>query len=162
MTKNKSKPMALLGAAIILTTSGQAQTSANTSGGDATGSGGTAAYSIGQVVYTSNTTSATSITQGVQQGYDITTVGISTTEKNISLNVYPNPTTDNLKLEITETVGKNLSYTLTDAQGKQIKTGLINENETHIEMKALANGIYFIQVNEKTKNLKTFKVVKNQ
>ena len=162
MTKNKSKPMVLLGVAILLATSSQAQTSSNTAGGDAAGSGGTVAYSIGQVVYTSNISGATSIMQGVQQGYDITTVGISATDKNISLAVFPNPTTEDLKLEIDEIVGKNLSYTLTDAQGKQIKTGAIKENKTHIEMKALANGIYFIQVNETTKSLKTFKVVKNQ
>ena len=162
MTKNKSKPMAVLGVAILSTISSQAQTSANSAGGDATGSGGTVAYSIGQVVYTSNISGTTSIAQGVQQGYDITTVGISADEKNISLTVFPNPTTEDLKLKITDTLGENLSYTLTDAQGKQLKTGAIKENETHIEMKALANGIYFMQVNETTKNLKTFKVVKNQ
>lgn len=33
----------------------QAQTSANATGGDASGGGGSASYSIGQVVYTTNT-----------------------------------------------------------------------------------------------------------
>ena len=114
------------------------------------------------VVYTANASGTTNISQGVQQGYDITTVGISTTDKNITLTVFPNPTTDDLKLEISETGGENLDYILTDAQGKHIKTGAVKNNETHIEMKALANGIYFIQVNESNKHLKTFKVVKYQ
>jgi len=141
---------------------GFAQQAILTNGGDATGNGGTVAYSIGQVIYTANTSGAISVSQGVQQGYDITTVGISTIEKNISLSVFPNPTTDDLKLEINETPGENFAYMLTDAQGKEIKTEVIKHNETHIEMKALANGIYFIQVNQENKLLKTFKVVKNQ
>ena len=55
MTKNKSKPTALLVAILLSASFAQAQESANASGGDATGNGGTVAYSVGQVVYTTNT-----------------------------------------------------------------------------------------------------------
>jgi hypothetical protein len=72
----------------------------NASGGDATGTSGTVAYSVGQVVYTSNTGSTGSVAQGVQQSYEIFMVGIKETELNISLSVFPNPTSDNLTLQI--------------------------------------------------------------
>ncbi len=55
MTKNKSRPIALLAAGLLWAGLAQAQESVNATGGDATGSGGTVAYSVGQVVYTTNT-----------------------------------------------------------------------------------------------------------
>jgi hypothetical protein len=102
MTKNKSRPLALLMLATWLIWAGlaQAQESVNASGGDATGTSGTVAYSVGQVVYTSNTGSTGSVAQGVQQSYEIFMVGIKETELNISLSVFPNPTSDNLTLQI--------------------------------------------------------------
>lgn len=141
---------------------GFAQQATTAGGGDATGSGGTAAYSIGQVAYTSNQSANGSVNQGVQQAYEIFSVGLNETKADIQLVAFPNPTRDQLNLQVSEVAGKNLSYTLTDLQGKQIKAGAIKENETPIDLKELASGIYFIQINEANKNLQTFKVVKNQ
>ena len=70
----------------------QAQQATTTSGGDASGSGGTAAFSVGQVVYTANTNASGTLSQGVQQAYEIFTLSIKETELNISLKVFPNPT----------------------------------------------------------------------
>lgn len=47
----------------------QAQGSANSSCGNATGSGGSVAYSVGQVIYTTNTSISGSVTQGVQHAW---------------------------------------------------------------------------------------------
>ncbi len=100
MTKNKSRPIALLAAGLLWAGFAQAQESTNASGGDATGTGGTASYSVGQVVYTTNTGSTGSVAQGVQHAYEIFTLGIKETELNISLTAFPNPTTENLTLQI--------------------------------------------------------------
>ena len=70
----------------------------NATGRDASGSGGTAAYSLGQVVYTTNSGTSATVSQGVQQAYEIFTIGIKETELNISLSVFPNPTIYNLTL----------------------------------------------------------------
>ena len=85
MTKNKSKPIVLLATGLLWVGLAQAQESANASGGDASGSGGTVAYSVGQVVYTTNTDASGTVSQGVQQPYEIFTLGIKETELNISL-----------------------------------------------------------------------------
>ncbi|MBW7953117.1 MAG: T9SS type A sorting domain-containing protein, partial [Chitinophagaceae bacterium] len=118
MTKNKSKPIALLLAGLLWVSFAQAQDSANASGGDATGSGGAVAYSIGQVVYTSITGSSGSVDQGVQHAYEIFTVEIKETVLNISLTAFPNPTTDNLTLQISNYNNEKLSFQLYDMQGK--------------------------------------------
>ena len=109
MTKNKSSQIVLLAAGLIWVGFAQAQESSNSSGGNATGSGGTVAYSIGQVVYTTNTGSNGSVAQGVQHAYEIFTVGIKETELNISLTAFPNPTTENLTLQISDFNNEKLS-----------------------------------------------------
>lgn len=45
------------------------------SGGNATGSGGSSSYSVGQITYTSQTGSGGNVTLGVQQPYEIVTLG---------------------------------------------------------------------------------------
>ena len=122
MTKNKLSPILLLVTGLLWAGLAQAQESANASGGDATGSGGTVAYSVGQVVYTTNTNATGTVSQGVQQAYEIFTVGIKETELNISLSVFPNPTADNLTLQISNYNNEKLSYQLLDMQGKLFRS----------------------------------------
>lgn len=162
MTKNKSRPVAMLMAGLLWAGFAQAQESANSSGGDATGSGGTVAYSIGQVVYTTNTGNNGSVAQGVQHAYEIFTVGINETELNISLIVFPNPTTDNLTLQIQDYNNEKLSYQLFDMQGKWLSNGHIVAQQTQINMNNLPAATYFIHVvNQENKKVKSFKIIKN-
>jgi hypothetical protein len=102
MTKNKSRPFAMLLAGLLWGSLAQAQESANSSGGNASGSGGTVAYSIGQVFYTSNAGSSGTVDPGVQHAYEIYSVGINETNLNISLTAFPNPTTEYLTLQISD------------------------------------------------------------
>lgn len=162
MTKNKSRPIVLLTAGLLWAGFAQAQESANASGGDATGSGGTVAYSIGQVVYTTNTGSNGSVAQGVQHAYEIFTVGIKETELNISLSVFPNPTMDNLTLQISDYNNEQLSYQLFDMQGKQLSNGQITAQQTQINMNSLPTATYFVNVvNQENKKVQSFKIIKN-
>lgn len=162
MTKNKSRPIALLAVGLLWTGLAQAQESVNASGGDATGSGGTVAYSIGQVVYTTNTGSNGSVAQGVQHAYEIFTVGIKETELNISLSVFPNPTADNLTLQISDYNNEKLSFQLFDIQGKQLSNGQIVAQQTQINLNSLPTATYFINVvNQENKKVQSFKIIKN-
>jgi len=140
----------------------KAQESTNSSGGDASGSGGTVAYSIGQVVYTTNTGSNGSVAQGVQHAYEIFTVGIKETELNISLTAFPNPTAENLTLQISEYKNEKLSYQLFDMHGKQISNGQIIAQQMQIYMNDLPTATYFINVvNQENKKVQSFKIIKN-
>jgi len=138
----------------------QAQESPTASGGEATGAGGTMSYSVGQVVYTTNTGANGSVSQGVQQPYDIfTTVGINETSINLEMNVYPNPTSDYLTLKVE--VSKGLSYQLFDMQGKLIENRKLKANNTIIQMEGLPKATYFLKVTEESQTVKTFKIIKN-
>jgi len=78
-----------------------AQEAIPTSGGDASSNKGSVSYSVGQIVYSSNTATNGTVTQGVQQAYEIyVTTGIEETGINLSVLAYPNPVINYLKLKL--------------------------------------------------------------
>jgi len=131
------------------------------SGGDATGSGGSVAYSVGQIVYTTSTGTTGSVAQGVEQAYEIYSVGIKETTLNISLSVFPNPTSDFLTLKVEDYNNETLFFYLLDEQGKLILSEQIKNQNTQLSMSTLARGSYFINIVQTNKKIRTFKVIKN-
>ena len=131
------------------------------SGGDATGSGGSVAYSVGQIVYTTSTGTTGSVAQGVEQAYEIYSVGIKETTLNISLSVFPNPTSDFLTLKVEDYNNETLSFDLLDEQGKLVLNEQITNQETQVAMSTLARGSYFINIVQTNKQIQTFKIIKN-
>jgi len=141
----------------------QAQQVTTATGGDASGSGGTVAYSVGQVVYTTNTDVSGTVSQGVQQPYEIFTVGIKETELNILLSVFPNPTAYNLTLQISDYNNEKLSYQLFDMQGKLLNNGQVIAQQVQINTANLPPATYFINVvNQENKKIQSFKIIKIQ
>lgn len=132
-------------------------------GGNASGSGGTVSYSVGQIVYTNNTGTNGSVSQGVQQPYEISIVTEleETQGINLSITAFPNPTTDYLTLSTGNFDNKNLSFHLYDINGKIIQESKINVSETKISMTDLPPATYFLKVTENQKEVKTFKIIKN-
>jgi hypothetical protein len=160
--KKKNLQYFAMTSALFLMSGVFAQESSNSAGGDASGAGGSVAYSIGQVVYTTNTGSSGSVAQGVQHAYEIFSVGIHETELIISLYVYPNPTADNLTLEIKDFNNEKLAYQLTDIQGKLIFDGQVIEAQTILDMSGLAPATYFVDVlSLDNQRIQSFKIIKN-
>lgn len=158
----KSKKSIVSFMAIVGLSSAYAQESVNASGGNATGSGGTISYSVGQVAYTSNSSNTGSVAQGVQHAYEIFTLGVEETALNISLTAFPNPTMENLTLQISDFNNEKLSYQLYDMQGKQLIQGEVIANKTEINTSSLPTASYFIDiVNQENKIVKSFKIIKN-
>jgi hypothetical protein len=140
----------------------QAQETTTASGGDATGSGGTVSYTVGQVAYTTYTSETGIVTQGVQQPFEILVVTGIEEAKGISLefSVYPNPTSDFLKLKVESYELVNLSYELYDINGGLLQNGEIVGKETVIRTGGLASAAYYLRINDTHKVVKTFKIIK--
>jgi hypothetical protein len=140
----------------------QAQSSGNATGGNASGSGGSASYSVGQVVYNTNTGTNGSVAHGVQQPFEISEVsGLEeANDINLSVSVYPNPTTDYLTLRIDEFEISNLSFQLYDISGRLLQSEKIISNQTSIVMSNLVPATYFVKVIQGCKEVKTFKIIK--
>ena len=142
-----------------------AQESINVSGGNALGSGGSVSYSVGQVVYTTNSGTTGTVSQGVQQPYEISVITGFEDIKWINLNcsVYPNPTTDYLTLKIDASASipiRNLSYQLYDMNGRLLESGKLESYETQIVMVNLVPETYLLEVFDQNKIVKSFKIIK--
>ena len=138
------------------------QTSVNTAGGEVKNSSGSVSYSIGQVAYTSVSNSNGSVSQGVQQAFEISTLSLEENKFNFTMNAFPNPTTENLNLRVGNYKQEKLAYKLIDLEGKVISGASMLSEETTIDMKQLPVATYFVEVHNEGKKVQTFKIIKNQ
>lgn len=140
-----------------------AQTRFIATGGNALGSGGNASYSIGQVVYTTNKGTNGSVAQGLQQAFEISVVtGLNEAYGiNLSVTVFPNPTTDYLILEVNDFDVSNLYFQLYNINGKLIQSKKITCNKTSIVMSNLVPATYFVKLVQGYNEVKMFKIIKN-
>jgi len=148
--------------AFTIGVTGHAQEAIPATGGNALGSDGSISYTVGQIVYTNNTGTNGSSSQGVQQPFEISTITGLEEARDITLQciVYPNPATDYLKLKVENYKTANLTYQLYNTEGKLLETQKINGAETSIAMGNLVPSVYFLKVIDNHKEIKTFKVIK--
>ena len=140
----------------------QAQETTGSASGNATGSDGKVSYSVGQVVFLTKSGTDGTISEGVQQPYEILIpIGIDD-EKGITLEclLYPNPADRYVKLKIKNHDISNLNYQLYNMNGLLLQNTKIESNETFIPMDDLAKATYFLEITENGKALKTFQIVK--
>ena len=159
----KKTKLTILTLFILGLTNIQAQEAVLSTGGDMTGTNGSLSYSVGQIVYTTNTGTNGSVAQGIQQPFEISTVTKIEEIEGISLkcSIYPNPTADDLILEIDEYENKEISYQLYNFSGKLIESNDLTNNRNVISMKDLVTSTYFLKVISKQNEVKTFKIIKN-
>lgn len=141
----------------------QAQSTVNTAGGDGSGNGGSVSFSVGQMMYQTRTGTNETAAEGVQQPYEISVLSVIEGVEGINLIVqaFPNPTSDYLTINILDYEISNLTYQLYDIQGKLIKNQQIISSQTDIEMSNLVPATYIIRVMQKSRTLKSFKIIKN-
>jgi hypothetical protein len=141
----------------------QGQETTPVTGGNATGTGGTVSYTIGQVVYTTISCTTGTITQGVQQPFEILVVTGTKKELNLILevSVYPNPTRGPVKLIVESFEHENLRFHLYDISGVILQDKKVESRETEVSFENLPSSIYFLKVFNNNKEVKVFKIVKN-
>lgn len=140
-----------------------AQNVVNSSSGKGSATSGSVSYSVGYISYTNASDASGSVSNGVQQPYEFNTVGIDDrNDINLEMILYPNPTNEFIKLKYETESFNNLSYELFDINGKLIQQNKIEASETNISMQNLAKSSYFLNVIESGKQIKSFKIIKNQ
>lgn len=86
-----------------------------------------------------------------------TTTGLEYTDVSL-LTVYPNPTKDVLVLTTGEL--KNLTMTLTNAEGQQLLSAQVRDSETRIDFSRYASGLYHLTLTQGETIVKSFSIVK--
>ena len=139
----------------------QAQQTTASAGGDASGIGGTFSYSIGQVVYTYNYGTDVIVAQGIQQPFEISTLGLDNYQINLVMQTYPNPTRDYLVLNVHALDLSNMIFQLYDVNGRLIETRTMFSPIETICMMNLPSSVYVLKVTNNNKEVKSFKIIKN-
>ena len=86
-----------------------------------------------------------------------TTTGLDLTDVSL-LTVYPNPTKDVLVLTTGEL--KNLTMTLTNAEGQQLLSAQVRDSETRIDFSRYASGLYHLTLTQGETIVKSFSIIK--
>lgn len=134
-------------------------------GGDAQNANGSVSYTVGQVVTqtSANSNGSISVAEGVQQPYEIQTVGVDNYPQ-IALNamVFPNPTENLAQLQLNgfEIPADGLQATLYDGKGKLLQSLSVTDDLTTFQIGQYATGTYYLELRDKKQVLKTFKVVR--
>ena len=134
-------------------------------GGYAQSNSGSVSYTVGQIaVQTVNNSSGISVAEGVQQPYEILTVGVDDYPQ-ITLNavVYPNPTENLAQLQLNgfDIPDGGLRAILYDGSGKMLQTLPVTEDLTSFQIGQYATGTYYLELRDGKRVLKTFKVVRS-
>jgi len=137
-----------------------AQQTISPAGGDATGMEGTVSYTVGQIVYTTNTGTNGSVSQGIQQVYEISVISGFDMDIKLSVTTYPNPVENKLILKTEAENAVDYNYQIFDMNGNLIETNKIVSNESIIFMGNLSPAVYFLEITEGQKEIKTFKIIK--
>ena len=153
--------------AILLCIAGivAAQSAVVSVGGDAQSNGGSVSYTVGQVAVqtVANSNGSVSVAEGVQQPYEIMTVGVDDYPQIVlDAVVYPNPT-DNvaqLRLNGFEIPADGLRANLYDGNGKRLQTIPVTDDLTTFQIGQYATGTYYLEVRDEKRILKTFQVVR--
>jgi hypothetical protein len=141
----------------------QAQETTTVSGGNVNSNDSSVSYTVRQVAYTVNSGTIGTVTQNVQQPYEISVVSGIEEAKGVNLmcSVFPNPNTDFLTLKVENYDIENLYYELYNVKGSILENKKIEANETIINMNGLVPSAYFLKGIQNNKEVKTFKIVKN-
>ena len=138
----------------------QAQSSTVATGGNASGSGGSVSFSVGQTSFMTLSGTDGTLTEGVQQPYEISDVtSVEAPAFDAKLEVFPNPASNFIQLSTSET-DKSFQYVLLSESGRVIEKSFTSGQNTQIDLSSLPAGVYFLNVNRDNTTVKTFQIIK--
>jgi hypothetical protein len=130
-------------------------------GGDISGEGGNVSFTSGLIAYDSIGNEFVTISQGVQQPYEILTVGNNINmEIKLSYLVFPNPVSEDLTLDIPDKEIAGMSYRIFDMNGNILMESLIKNRLSIINMSKLPVASYLLEVIQNQEVKKVFKIIK--
>jgi len=131
-----------------------------TSGASSQTASGGISYTIGEIITETFTASGTTLTQGEQQTRLVITAINVLADLGYTIDAFPNPATDFVKLSVSSENIKGLLYALYDITGKTIFIKQIESAETTIPFSDKRSGSYFLKVFAGKKEVKSFKIIK--
>lgn len=125
-------------------------------------------WTVGQTVINQYTSSGLTITEGFHPlAVDAATPpvnGIAAVKNIVSVNAYPNPTSNTLNITVVQNQPGAITIQILDGTGRIVKSSITlparQSVNTEIDMSTLSPGIYMFMINAHTKDAYIMKVVK--
>jgi hypothetical protein len=115
-------------------------------------------FTIGETVVNTVSNGTNDLTQGFHQTNWIF-VGVEDLHPETQVNIYPNPSVDELTIETLSFNG--LSFEIVDAVGKLVEHDELNAEKTPVKIARLAPGNYTLNIRHGGQVWKTFKLIKS-
>ncbi len=126
------------------------------------GNGMSVSWTLGEVATETGVNKKNAITQGFQQT-QLTVNPADATQMpliNFTINAYPNPASDHVFLEVDADNPGNFQYVLINSTGNVLSSNILTSNIQEIDLQSASSGVYFLEVLENKKLIKTFKILK--
>jgi hypothetical protein len=166
MIKNKSKPIALLGAAMLLGTMSYAQTIESVTFSAVASSNDNFQPVMGTPYGASLSGANGSLEISASYGessYEETTLSTEELKLQSSIRVFPNPTTYLVNVDLSQLPQGEYQLYLLDLSGKVVYNQTATKSNTEIDISSFATGTYVLNVQTKgTQKVETFKIVKSK
>jgi len=166
MTKNKSKPLALLGAAMLIGTINYAQTIESVTFSAVASSNDNFQPVMGTPYGASLSGANGSLEISASYGessYEQSTLSTEEIKLQSSIRVFPNPTTYLVNVDLSQLPQGEYQLYLMDLSGKVVHKQSTTATSSQIDMSTLATGTYVLNVQTKgTQKVETFKISKTQ
>ena len=164
MTKNKSKPIALLVAAMLMGTMSYAQSIESVTFSAVASSNDNFQPVMGTPYGASLSGANGSLEISASYGegtYEETTLSTEELKLQSSIRVFPNPTSYEVNVDLTALPNGKYQLYLVDLSGKTVYTEITEAKTIQLNMSNFTTGTYVLQVEtQQTKKIETFKIVK--
>jgi hypothetical protein len=152
------KTQILLAGMFLLTIGLSAQEVISTQGDSYSNTNNTLDYTIGEPVIETLSNSNNDLTQGFHQTL-LTIVGIEDLDVNFLVNIFPNPTSEIVNLDIEKYEG--VTFHLFNVEGKLLTESELTEKKTTVRVADYPKGTYLLTLTHvENKKIKTYKIIK--
>jgi hypothetical protein len=123
-------------------------------------SNGSISFTLGEPVTGTINQDNTTITQGFHQPILKVESGTDKIPEGISCTVYPNPTSNFVRLELNSQDLTSMEYLLFSSEGKMLNKMSIESSSTEISFSDLNPAVYILIIKKDEKEIATYKIIK--
>jgi hypothetical protein len=145
---------------ILASTRVSAQFAVVASGGDAVSSSGSVSFSVGQISNAQVNSSTGSLSEGVQQPFELFEVTVNEVLSQIGISLFPNPALTEVIIEL-PTMQEGIKARIYSSNGSLIEEVSILSKSTSVNVRNWAASTYYVNLSDSSGNTSTYKLVKH-
>jgi hypothetical protein len=121
---------------------------------------GQLSWTIGDLITDTYTSTSSILCQGFNQNFQIATDVEELTNVGFSVEAFPNPATNFLKLKVFNKKQGKMSLSLFDLTGKKLIQRSLETDDMEIPLTGLAPSVYLIKIFDNDREIKSLKIIK--